>query len=296
MPVPSNRRRTWGSEPHIGGGEANAGEGGRCAPTVRKRSPMELSGVQLQIPNLPPGRRTRAISRAATSCRGANMQPKVETTRSKLASSNGSASASPSTQATSTPSFAASRRPSSSSSGVRSSPATRAPAAAARMAAFPVPHALHLEGLDDPLPDVPELALRDRRVVAGRPRLVRAPLQVLKLDDGHRGPPCQHDEGSAIERPQPVVGFRRRRSITHRRTMSAASSQRIDENRYLAAGSRSPWRTANTAAWARRLKPNFDSTWWTWARPSCVRGTGARRSAGWTIPRRRGPGPPARAW
>lgn len=82
---------------------ADGGGGGTCLPTVRKNSPVAPSGVQLQIPILPFGLSTRAISPAATSWRGANIQPKTESTTSKLSSANGNASASPSIQLTSTP-------------------------------------------------------------------------------------------------------------------------------------------------------------------------------------------------
>ena len=102
---------------HSGGGDAKSGAGGPEAPICMKKRPMTPSSAQAQMPSRPPGRSTRAISRAVTSWRGANMQPIVESTTSKLTSSNGSASASPSTHRTSTPAAAASLRPATNSSG-----------------------------------------------------------------------------------------------------------------------------------------------------------------------------------
>ncbi len=77
---------------------------------TRKSSPTVPSGVQVQVAIAPPLRQTRAISSAALWWRGANMCPKVETTLSNAPSSNGIASASPSTQSTATPAAAASER------------------------------------------------------------------------------------------------------------------------------------------------------------------------------------------
>jgi hypothetical protein len=101
--------------------------------------PKNPPGVQLATTTRPPGRRTRASSAAATFWRGANITPNVDSTRSKLASSNGSASASPSIHSIVTSAAAARSRAASKSSGVRSSPVTSAPACAARIAALPVP-------------------------------------------------------------------------------------------------------------------------------------------------------------
>src|SRR5215467_7218314 len=70
------------------------GGGGRCLPMMPNSWPMKPSGVQLAKPTRPPGRTTRAISRAAVSWFGVNMMPKVERAASKLLSANGSASAS----------------------------------------------------------------------------------------------------------------------------------------------------------------------------------------------------------
>ncbi len=50
---------------------------------------MKPGGVQLASPILPPGRHTRRSSEAARSWLGVNITPKVETTTSKLPSSNG---------------------------------------------------------------------------------------------------------------------------------------------------------------------------------------------------------------
>jgi hypothetical protein len=102
---------------------------------------MLPSGVQAQIAIRPPGLRTRAISPAVLAWSGANMQPNTETTASKLASSNGSCSASPSIQSISTPASAALARPASRSSGVMSRPVTVAPVFAAGIVALPLPQA-----------------------------------------------------------------------------------------------------------------------------------------------------------
>jgi hypothetical protein len=61
-----------------------------------KNRPTEPSGVQAQMPIRPPGFITRAISAAVARWSGANMQPNTEITESKLESSKGSCSASPS--------------------------------------------------------------------------------------------------------------------------------------------------------------------------------------------------------
>ena len=55
---------------------------------------MKLSGVQLAMPILPPGRQTRSISLAALSWLGVNITPNVETTASNVLFSKGSCSAS----------------------------------------------------------------------------------------------------------------------------------------------------------------------------------------------------------
>ena len=59
-------------------------------------SPMNPSGVHVASPSRPPGRQTRAISAAACSWFGANIEPNTDRTASKLASGNGIDSASPS--------------------------------------------------------------------------------------------------------------------------------------------------------------------------------------------------------
>ena len=72
---------------------------------------------------------------------GRTCSPSRRRRRRSARPATGSASASPSSHSISTPASAASRRPSSSSSGVRSTPTTRPPACAARIAALPVPQA-----------------------------------------------------------------------------------------------------------------------------------------------------------
>ena len=108
---------------------------------MRKKSPPAPPSVNALMPSRPPGRSTRASSAAATAWRGANMQPKEESTTSKLSSSNGSASTSPSTQSTATPAALARDRAAGKCSGVRSTPVTRPPARAAGIATLPVPQA-----------------------------------------------------------------------------------------------------------------------------------------------------------
>ena len=99
------------------------------------------SGVQLQMTMRPSGRVTRFISPAVCSWSGANMWPKVESTRSKLSSAKGISWTSPSTQSTSTMASAARSRAVASRSGWESRPVTRAPARAAGIVALPVPQA-----------------------------------------------------------------------------------------------------------------------------------------------------------
>ncbi len=137
-PLPANRRRTRASLPHPSGGSACSGV---WAASSESSSPGPPRAVQLNIASRPPPRSTRASSRAVARWRGANAAPNAETTTSKLPSENGSAAASPLTHRTSVPACAASRRPASNNGGVRSSPTTRAPDCAARIAALPVPQA-----------------------------------------------------------------------------------------------------------------------------------------------------------
>ena len=108
------------------------------APNMR---PIAPAGVQQATATAPPGRQTRSISSAVRRWSGANMWPKVEITRSKLASSKGSSCASASIQSTSTIASAARSRASESSAGEKSSPVTLAPLRAAGIVALPVPQA-----------------------------------------------------------------------------------------------------------------------------------------------------------
>ena len=106
---------------------------------MRPASPVVSQVVK---PTLPPGLQTRSSSCAAWRWCGANMWPNVESTRSKLASANGSASASPTTHSTSTSASAARRRAASNHASVMSAPTTSAPRCAAGMATLlpePVP-------------------------------------------------------------------------------------------------------------------------------------------------------------
>ena len=128
---------TWDSRPHSGGGSTPGGGGGRNAPASLNSSPGKPSLTQVVMAIRPPGRQTRTSSAAAAQWSGANIAPKVEITRSKLASSNGRSWASASIQATSTPASAARRRACSNSSGVTSQPTTFAPRCAAGIATFP---------------------------------------------------------------------------------------------------------------------------------------------------------------
>ena len=90
--------------------------------------PRPPCGVQLASASLPPGSVTRASSRATASWSGANMIPNVEETLSKLPSSNGRFSASPTMYSMSRPCSAARSCAVSMSAGERSSPVTSAPA------------------------------------------------------------------------------------------------------------------------------------------------------------------------
>jgi hypothetical protein len=73
----------------LGGG---AGRNGRITPNMRARPPV---GVQFASAIRPPGRVTRASSRALASWSGENITPQVEETASKLASPTSSCSQSP---------------------------------------------------------------------------------------------------------------------------------------------------------------------------------------------------------
>ena len=123
------------------------------------------------------------------------MIPKLETTTSKPASSNGSSSASPSTHSTSTPASAARRRAASNNSGVMSSPVTAAPATAAGIAQLPVPQATSSGGVpgfdldppDEIVADGPD-PLGDRVEVPGGPGRPR-PLPLLAV--AHLGDPTR---------------------------------------------------------------------------------------------------------
>ena len=79
--------------PHCSGEGTPAG-GGTWAPTILNIWPMKPSGVQLARPMRPPGRHTRSSSAAARSGLGVNITPKVDSTASKVPSSNGRSSAS----------------------------------------------------------------------------------------------------------------------------------------------------------------------------------------------------------
>ena len=86
----------------------------RGLPSTLNSWPMKPSGVQFARPMRPPGRHTRASSAADFAWSGANITPKVDSTASKLASSNGSASASAAWNLTSRPSARARSAPRSS--------------------------------------------------------------------------------------------------------------------------------------------------------------------------------------
>ena len=57
-----------------------------CCDTVLNIWPLPPSGVHAATAIVPPGRATRTSSAAATSCRGANIVPKVDSTRSNESS------------------------------------------------------------------------------------------------------------------------------------------------------------------------------------------------------------------
>ena len=91
---------------------APAGGAGRYGSIVVKSWPMKPRRRPVgEHEPCRPGRVTRAISRAPASWRGVNCTPSTERTVSKLASANGSASASPSTHSISTPAAAARSAP-----------------------------------------------------------------------------------------------------------------------------------------------------------------------------------------
>jgi hypothetical protein len=97
--------------------------------------------VKFAIPIVPPGRQTRSSSAAVARWSGAKIAPNADVTPSNSASPNGSACASATTRSSSAPAAAASTRPAVKCSGVMSLATTSAPACAARIATFLVPHA-----------------------------------------------------------------------------------------------------------------------------------------------------------
>ena len=125
--------------PHANGLPAPGAGGGMNGAIILKMSCMPVLGCQQASASRPPGFVTRASSPAIASWSGANMTPQVESTTSKLASSNDMSSASPTWKSTSAPSSAARSRAVSMRTGAMSCPTTSAPRFAARIATAPVP-------------------------------------------------------------------------------------------------------------------------------------------------------------
>ena len=135
------RPRTWLSSPQRIGESSPGSGGGAYSPSSAKNAAVTPSLTNVIWPIVPAGRQTRSISSATVWWSGANMAPADEVTTSKLASSNGSFSASPSTHSIDRPSDSASRLPAARLSGVMSSATTSAPRSAAEIATLPVPAA-----------------------------------------------------------------------------------------------------------------------------------------------------------
>ena len=76
----------WCSVPHSVGRFQSGGGGGRCEATALNIWPLPPSGVQAATAIVPPERVTRTTSAAATSWRGANIAPNVDSTLSKESS------------------------------------------------------------------------------------------------------------------------------------------------------------------------------------------------------------------
>src|SRR6201999_3631947 len=98
---------TWSSLPQRTGAVAPGGGPPVCLAITAKKSERPPSGTQLAIPIRPPGLTTRSSSSAVRCWSGANIAPKIDIATSKLASSNGSSCASPSTNSMSRRSAAA---------------------------------------------------------------------------------------------------------------------------------------------------------------------------------------------
>src|SRR5262249_42891809 len=84
IPAPVNRSITLLSTPHVIGLTKPSGGGGEYAELIFKICATSVGspGIQLPITIRPPGRVTRTISLATSNGLGANIAPKMLTTRS----------------------------------------------------------------------------------------------------------------------------------------------------------------------------------------------------------------------
>ena len=85
MPAAANRSTTLSSIPHVIGLTKPSGGGGEYAELIFRICATSVGspGIQLPMTIRPPGRVTRTISLATSNGRGANIAPKMLTTRSK---------------------------------------------------------------------------------------------------------------------------------------------------------------------------------------------------------------------
>jgi hypothetical protein len=88
MPAAPNRSSTFASNPQVMGLMKPRGGGGEYAVVTRRSWATKVGsfGIQFPITIRPPGRVTRTTSLAASNGRGANIAPKIDTTKSKLSS------------------------------------------------------------------------------------------------------------------------------------------------------------------------------------------------------------------
>src|SRR5215510_3371468 len=143
MPAFPNLSSTWLSTPHVIGLTNPSGGGGEYEELIFRTWLTKVGSLGSQLPMTmrPPGLVTRTISFATSNGRGANIAPKMLTTRSKERSATPSRLlASPSwNRQFDSPSAAARWRPASTRFGAISTPRTSAPRRASGKAVVPSP-------------------------------------------------------------------------------------------------------------------------------------------------------------
>src|SRR5439155_19382587 len=143
MPAAPNRSRTFSSTPQVIGLTKPSGGGGEYAVLTRSSWATKAGtfGFQFPITIRPPGRVTRTTSFATSNGLGANIAPKIETTRSKLSSARSFRSvASPHwKRRLARPSWSARAFPAATRFSAMSTPRTFAPSCASGTAVVPSP-------------------------------------------------------------------------------------------------------------------------------------------------------------